>query len=136
MTNFFLQSGKTVLANFISDSTENPITEQYRPTHVVRILEFESPNLNVNNRFAKADVELWDASGNHSFESSWPAIARDAHGVVFVFDPERERDARELEVFYSEFVQKRGVSDAQCVVFAHFKDSGGGGRKGVKLCKF
>ena len=42
---------------------------------------------------------------------------------------------RELEVFYSEFVQKRGMSDAQCVVFAHFKDSGDGGRKGVKLCK-
>ena len=64
-----------------------------------------------------------------------PAIARDAHGVIFVFDPERERDARELEVFYSEFVQKRGMADTQCVVFAHFKDSGGGGRKGVKLCK-
>ena len=87
-----------MLANFISDSTENPVSEHYRPTHVVRILEFESPNLNVNNRFARADVELWDASGNHSFEASWPAIARDAHGVIFVFDPERERDARRVEI--------------------------------------
>ena len=79
MTNFILQSGKTVLANFISDSTENPITEQYRPTHVVRILEFESSNLNVNNRFAKADVELWDASGNHSFEPSWDGLICQAY---------------------------------------------------------
>jgi GTPase SAR1 family protein len=126
-----------VLSNFLSDSTETPISESYRPTHVVRILEFESQNLNVNNRYAKADVELWDASGNHSFESSWPAIQRDAHGVIFVFDPEREQDARELEVFYSEFVEKRSISDAQCVVFAHFREgaAGGGGRKGVKLCE-
>jgi hypothetical protein len=36
-----LQSGKTLLANFLSDATENP-SEDYRPTHVVRILEFES----------------------------------------------------------------------------------------------
>ena len=79
MTSFILQSGKTVLANFISDSTENPITEQYRPTHVVRILEFESSNLNVNNRFAKADVELWDASGNHSFEPSWDGLICQAY---------------------------------------------------------
>ncbi len=94
------QAGKTVLANFISDSTETPISETYRPTHVVRILEFESQNLNVNNRYAKADVELWDASGNHSFESSWPAIQRDAHGVIFVFDPEREQVCESLLGIY------------------------------------
>ena len=47
-------------------------------------------NLNVNGRMVRADVELWDSSGNHGFEASWPAIARDAHGVIFVFDPQKE----------------------------------------------
>jgi hypothetical protein len=36
---------------------------------VVRILEFDTPNINVNNRQVKADVELWDASGNHAYET-------------------------------------------------------------------
>ena len=42
----------------------------------------------------RADVELWDSSGNHGFESSWPAIPRDAHGVIFVFDPQREEQVQ------------------------------------------
>ncbi len=42
---FTFQSGKTMLANFLSDATENP-SEEYRPTHVVRILEFEAVSLN------------------------------------------------------------------------------------------
>ena len=35
------QSGKSIIANFLSDATENSI-EEYHPTHVVRILELES----------------------------------------------------------------------------------------------
>ncbi len=30
-----------MLANFLADATENPI-EEYQPTHVVRVLEFET----------------------------------------------------------------------------------------------
>ena len=41
------QSGKTLLANFLADATENPSEEEYRPTHVVRILEFESVSSNI-----------------------------------------------------------------------------------------
>ena len=38
---FYLkQSGKTTLSNYLSDATEAS-GEEYRPTHVVRILEFE-----------------------------------------------------------------------------------------------
>ena len=36
---------------------------------------------------AKVDVELWDTSGNPRFDNCWPALSRDAHGVMFVFHP-------------------------------------------------
>ena len=39
---------------------------------------------------AKVDVELWDTSGNLRFDKCWPALAREAHGVMFVFHPGRK----------------------------------------------
>ena len=36
---------------------------------------------------AKVDVELWDTSGNLKYDNCWPALAREAHGVMFVFHP-------------------------------------------------
>ena len=57
------QSGKTMIANFLSDATEN-IGGEYRPTAGARILEFEMSSLNVNNKNVKAEVELWDVSGS------------------------------------------------------------------------
>ena len=65
------QSGKTMIANFVSDATESvggeyrsgrnqinhsyfllimPIFSKYRPTAGARILEFEMPSINVNNK--------------------------------------------------------------------------------------
>ena len=38
------EAGKTTLANFLADATETVI-EDYNPTHVVRILEFDSVNV-------------------------------------------------------------------------------------------
>ncbi len=60
---------------------------------------FERPirfcsNLNVNSRNVRADVELWDSSGDVRFQSCWPAIRQDTHGVIFVFDPQREEQVR------------------------------------------
>ena len=43
------QSGKTMIANFLSDATEN-VGGEYRPTAGVRILEFELASINVNNK--------------------------------------------------------------------------------------
>ena len=51
------RAGKTVVSNFLADATENTGGE-YRPTAGCRILEFESQSLNVNNKVAKADVEV------------------------------------------------------------------------------
>ena len=42
------EAGKTTLANFLADATE-AIIEDYNPTHVVRILEFDT----VSNKLSK-----------------------------------------------------------------------------------
>ena len=125
------QSGKTMIANFLADATEN-IGGEYRPTAGVRILEFESGNLNVNNKNIKADVELWDASGSNQYESCWPAIQREAHGIIFVFNPESPAQAKQLETFHQAFIQGPTVSENSCVVFAHFLNLSND-RRGAKL---
>lgn len=52
-----------MLTNFLSEAGEVG-GGSYRPTKGCRIVEFEIPNLNVNNMTAKVEVELWDVSGD------------------------------------------------------------------------
>ena len=116
------QSGKTMIANFLSDATEN-VGADYRPTVGARILEFEMPSLNVASQNVKAEVEMWDVSGSNQFEGCWSAIQRDAHGVIFVFNPDSAAQAKQLDAFHQAFVQGRNIPDSACVVFAHFLSS-------------
>ncbi|MPC67489.1 Intraflagellar transport protein 22 [Portunus trituberculatus] len=58
-----LPCGKTTLTNFLSEAGEVG-GGGYRPTKGCRIVEFEIPNLNVNNMTTKVEVELWDVSGD------------------------------------------------------------------------
>ncbi|CAG0888356.1 unnamed protein product [Cyprideis torosa] len=107
------ESGKSYLSNFLADATESA-TGDYRPTKGVRILEFESPA-----DIHKAEVELWDTSGDSQYESCWPAIQRDAGGVIFVYDPQRPESggSKQLDVLHSHFVGQQGLKDRHCVVF-------------------
>ena len=61
---FWLQSGKTVISNFLSDATET-FGGDYHPTQGVRISEFEATGIRVGARNLRADVEMWDCSGDH-----------------------------------------------------------------------
>lgn len=63
------QSGKTRIANFISDSINIEEAEAPRPTQGVRIVEFELPNLNINGKSTSIDIELWDCSGDHRYDN-------------------------------------------------------------------
>lgn len=67
------------------------------------------------------------------FESCWPAIQRGSNGVMFVYNPGREDQARMLDSLYNQFAAQHGVKEAQCVVFCHHKPGAQG--KGAKLCK-
>ncbi|XP_063882357.1 intraflagellar transport protein 22 homolog isoform X2 [Scylla paramamosain] len=124
------ECGKTTLTNFLSEAGEVG-GGGYRPTKGCRIVEFEIPNLNVNNMTTKVEVELWDVSGDRRFESCWPAIQRGCNGVVFVYNPGRDDQARILDSLYNQFAAQQGVREAQCIVFCHHKPGVQG--KGGKL---
>jgi len=66
MYDYRVQSGKTVIANALSESTEPFRGGEYRPTQGCRILEFEVPDVIISGKQTmKAEIELWDCSGDH-----------------------------------------------------------------------
>ncbi|KAM7400418.1 hypothetical protein PAMA_004891 [Pampus argenteus] len=112
------ESGKTVLANFLSDTTEN-VGGEYRPTQGVRILEFESQLEGSGDK--TCEVELWDCSGDFKFESCWPAIMKDSSGVVIIFNPDVPSHLKEIETWHSMLISSQGLQDNQCLLMAHHK---------------
>lgn len=105
-------SGKTLIANFLaSGGADLPLTsDNYSPTSGVRILEFES---------REGNIELWDASGDHTYESCWKAIMNEADGVVLVYNPDAPSQDQQLNDWFDFFVRKNGLRDEQCLIFAH-----------------
>lgn len=112
------ESGKTVLANFLSDTTEN-VGGKYRPTQGVRILEFESQPEGSGDK--TCEVELWDCSGDFKFESCWPAVIKDCNGVVIIFNPDVPSHLKEIETWHSMFISSQSLQDKQCLLIAHHK---------------
>ena len=55
--------------------------------------------MNVQGRFTKTDIELWDSSGNPQYKSCWPAIAWETHALIFVFNPEDDRQVDTALIF-------------------------------------
>ncbi|KAE8744668.1 hypothetical protein FOCC_FOCC008671 [Frankliniella occidentalis] len=116
-----IKSGKTTISNFLADATESSGGE-YHATQGVRILQFESGNLGTNNQSVKAEVELWDCSGDHKrFESCWPAFQQGTHGVVLVYDPNTAGHVNELETLFSYFVQQTGLDIKNCLILSNPK---------------
>ena len=112
--------GKTLIANYLSGQTDKLTSGHYDPTQGCRILEFES-------RMSSSDtmnVELWDASGDHSYESCWRAIMHEADGVILVFNPDAPSQDQQLADWYDFFVHKNGLKDEQCMIFAHRGEKG------------
>lgn len=113
--------GKSYLSNYLGDATESS-GGLYHPTQGVRILEFESKGVDPDTgKPFRADVELWDCSGDHSFESCWPVFWRDATGVLLVYNPDQPEQLKELERWYMSFVSRQKLQDSQCLLFAHHK---------------
>ncbi|XP_063812119.1 intraflagellar transport protein 22 homolog isoform X1 [Pseudophryne corroboree] len=117
------ECGKTALANFIADATEY-IGGEYSPTQGVRILEFECPSVN-GNKGLGCEVELWDCGGDHKFESSWPALMKDSHGVIIVFNADIPSHLKEIEMWHINFIQQQRLQDSQCLLIAHVKPGSG-----------
>ncbi|KAK5889220.1 hypothetical protein CesoFtcFv8_015244 [Champsocephalus esox] len=112
------ESGKTVLANFLSDTAD--VGGEYKPTQGVRILEFESQAEGSHDN-DKCDVELWDCSGDFKLETCWPAIIKDSSSVVIIFNPNVPSHLKEIETWYSMFISSQGLQESQCLLIAHHK---------------
>ncbi|KAL8198828.1 UNVERIFIED_CONTAM: Intraflagellar transport protein 22 [Gekko kuhli] len=123
--------GKSVLANFLSESTEG--IGSYIPTQGVRILEYEKPHINENSKGTEYRFELWDCGGDQKFETCWPALMKDSHGVVIVFNPDLPSHLKEIETWYSCFVQQQQLLDSQCLLIAHHKPGSGGDTENLTL---
>uniref|UniRef100_A0A8B9WEN9 Intraflagellar transport protein 22 homolog n=1 Tax=Bos mutus grunniens TaxID=30521 RepID=A0A8B9WEN9_BOSMU len=104
------ESGKTILAYFLTQASD--ITE-YNPTQGVRILEFENPRVTSKQRRRGCEFELWDCGGDPEFESYWPALMKDSHGVVIVFNASILSHLKEIEMWYSCFVQQQFLQNTQ-----------------------
>ncbi|XP_030648949.1 intraflagellar transport protein 22 homolog isoform X1 [Chanos chanos] len=116
------ECGKTVLGNFLSDTTET-VGGDYNPTQGVRILEFESQT--EGKADSACEVELWDCAGDFKFESCWPALMKDSNGVIIVFNPDVPSHLKEVETWHSTFISSQGLSDSQCLLIAHHKPGSG-----------
>ncbi|XP_023937261.2 intraflagellar transport protein 22 homolog [Bicyclus anynana] len=117
------ESGKTTISNFLSESTSIEEISVARPTQGVRIVEFELSHLNVNDKQVKVDIEMWDCSGDHKFESCWPSLRLGVQGVILVCSPNTINvAAREMELLYNYFVSQAKLSAKQCVVFYNCED--------------
>ena len=106
-------SGKSMIGNFLAGHAETlptPDLGKYSPTAGVRIIEFESSNGN---------VELWDASGDHTYENCWGAIMNEADGVLLIYNPDAAGQDQQLADWYEYFVRRNGLRDEQCLIFAH-----------------
>lgn len=73
------KSGKSGLVSFLAGVSDSPTGLAMEPTIALRILETERKGI---------PIELWDTSGDQSFENTWPAVQKDADGIMLVYNPE------------------------------------------------
>ncbi|XP_036760419.2 intraflagellar transport protein 22 homolog isoform X2 [Manis pentadactyla] len=67
------------------------------------------------------------------FESCWPALMKDSHGVVIIFNADIPSHLKEIEMWYSCFVQQQFLQDTQCLLIAHHKPGSGSDKGNVSL---
>ncbi|KAL0838808.1 hypothetical protein ABMA28_016846 [Loxostege sticticalis] len=107
------ESGKTMIANYLSESINIEEAGTPRPTQGVRIVEFELPNLSVNGKNNNIDIELWDCSVVLAC-----SLRLGVQGAILVCSPTTVQAAtREMELLYNYFVSQPNLSAKQCVLF-------------------
>ncbi|EAN83652.1 hypothetical protein C3747_120g56 [Trypanosoma cruzi] len=129
------RSGKSTIANFLAGLRETP-TKGYYETQPLRILEVEIglDNLKVGGRHVvgpkKAIVQLWDLGGSSKHQAGWQAVAANADGIIYVFNPEVRGAEKELVLWHKNFALdqdkldernnfKVRVPDKHSLVFSH-----------------
>jgi GTPase SAR1 family protein len=60
---------------------------------------------------------------SHRYDSCWPALSYEANGLVFVYNPKDGSQTKELNQWYTHFVQNTGIKEDCCLVIANKYDS-------------
>ncbi|XP_006902203.1 PREDICTED: rab-like protein 5-like isoform X2 [Elephantulus edwardii] len=68
-----------------------------------------------------SDTTEYNPTQGVRFESCWPALMKDSHGVVIIFNAYTPSHLREIEMWYSCFVQQQLLQHAQCLLISHHK---------------
>nr|CCC96163.1 unnamed protein product [Trypanosoma congolense IL3000] len=111
------KSGKSTITNFLAGTRDTP-TKGYHETHPLRILEVEIA-LDDSRRpgrqatgVRKAVVQLWDVGGNTKHQAGWPAVAVNADGIIYVYNPEIKGSEKELLLWHKNFALNQDELDA------------------------
>lgn len=115
-------TGKTLISNFLAGNGDGQLSsDRYDPTAGCRILEFET---SMRGPAETVSIELWDASGDHLYESCWRGIMADSDGVILVYNPDAPAQDQQIGDWFEFFVKKNGLKEEQCMIFAHRGNQG------------
>ncbi|KAL4465180.1 hypothetical protein ABPG72_019334 [Tetrahymena utriculariae] len=114
------QSGKTAITNYLANRLDG-ISKDYRPTAALRIVEFnrEAPVNRKRPGQEMATIQLWDVSGDPRYEPTWPAIQKNAHGCLMIYNAENPRHEQEIEGWFNNFANKSKMPPNLLMAFAH-----------------
>jgi Rab-like protein 5 len=98
------QSGKTELADLVSAASK-AFQGNTKPTICLRILEF-STTIDVSGLQSTISAQIWDTSGAEKYNSTWPAIAYEADGVVLVYNAFDKGQSRAVANYVKAFAQR------------------------------
>uniref|UniRef100_A0A8C8XHT9 Intraflagellar transport 22 n=1 Tax=Panthera leo TaxID=9689 RepID=A0A8C8XHT9_PANLE len=80
-----------------------------------------------------SDITEYNPTQGVRFESCWPALTKDSHGVVIVFNADTPSHLKEIDMWYSCFVQQQLLQDTQCLLIAHHKPGSGSDKGNLSL---
>ena len=108
----------------LGELAEGP-TEIYRPTNGCRIIELQRDPPPVVASFGKITLELWDISGDFKYEKCWEPMQRDAHGLIFVYDPAAPGTDDILNQLVQLFPKSMSLPPKNCLAIANNHNTGG-----------
>jgi small GTP-binding protein len=126
-------SGKSSIVNFLAGK-DRVLEKQYRPTFACRVVETLKESPRSTRRGEELTIEFWDVSGNSRYERGWPAIQKNANGVIVVYNAENITHEDQVSFWIDKFPKACNISTKACMVFAHHL-SGKVGSKGHSQIK-
>jgi Rab-like protein 5 len=96
-------SGKTEIADILSAASKG-FQGNCKPTVALRVLEFTTM-IAVGGLQTTISVQLWDSSGDAKYQMGWPAVAKNADGMILVYNAHDKASSRASETYAKAFTQ-------------------------------